>query len=131
VQRPDAGAARPTRVLAAQLAEFREFFPDNRVEYFVSYYDYYQPEAYIGPATPTSRRTRRSTTRSTGCATRPPPPAHPARRDRGGLGVCIYGLGSPEEYRDQMLHCEVGKRSTSGSLLRRLVDMQYERNDPT
>ena len=73
VQRPTLVIA-PNKSLAAQLAnEFREFFPDNRVEYFVSYYDYYQPEAYIAvAATPTSRRTRRSTTRSTGCATRPP-----------------------------------------------------------
>jgi excinuclease ABC subunit B len=72
VQRPTLVMA-PNKSLAAQLAnEFREFFPDNRVEYFVSYYDYYQPEAYIPRATPTSRRTRRSTTRSTGCATRPP-----------------------------------------------------------
>ena len=61
------------KTLAAQLCnEFREFFPDNAVEYFVSYYDYYQPEAYVPQATSTSRRTRPGTTTSTACATRPP-----------------------------------------------------------
>jgi excinuclease ABC subunit B len=68
VQRPTLVMA-PNKTLAAQLAnEFREFFPNNAVEYFVSYYDYYQPEAYIPQTTPTSRRTPRSTTRSSGCA---------------------------------------------------------------
>ena len=70
VQRPTLVLA-PNKALAAQLAnEFRQFFPHNRVEYFVSYYDYYQPEAYIPRPTPTSRRTPRSTTRSTGFVTR-------------------------------------------------------------
>jgi excinuclease UvrABC helicase subunit UvrB len=72
VQRPTLVMA-PNKTLAAQLAnEFREFFPNNAVEYFVSYYDYYQPEAYVPQTTPTSRRTPRSTTRSSGCGTRPP-----------------------------------------------------------
>ena len=64
------------KTLAAQLcSEFREFFPNNAVEYFISYYDYYQPEAYIAHTTPTSRRTLPSTRRSTGCAIPPPPPS--------------------------------------------------------
>ena len=72
VQRPTLVIA-PNKSLGAQLAnEFREVFPDNAVEYFVSYYDYYQPEAYIPRPTPTSRRTVRSTRRSNGCATPPP-----------------------------------------------------------
>ena len=82
-----ARAQKPTLViahnktLAAQLCnEFREFLPDNAVEYFVSYYDYYQPEAYLPARTCTSRRTRRSTTRSTACATPRPRPAHAPRR---------------------------------------------------
>jgi excinuclease ABC subunit B len=71
LQRPTLVMA-PNKTLAAQLAtEFRELLPNNAVEYFVSYYDYYQPEAYI-PQTPTSRRTPRSTTRSSGCGTLPP-----------------------------------------------------------
>ena len=74
VQRPTLVIAH-NKTLAAQLcSEFKSFFPDSAVEYFVSYYDYYQPEAYIAPATPTSKKTLRSTTRSTGSATAPPPP---------------------------------------------------------
>ena len=74
VQRPTLVLAH-NKTLAAQLcAEFREFFPNNAVEYFVSYYDYYQPEAYIPTRTPSSRRTPPSTRRSTGCACPPPPP---------------------------------------------------------
>ena len=70
VQRPALVIAH-NKTLAAQLCnEFREFFPDNAVEYFVSYYDYYQPEAYVPRRTSTSRRTPRSTTRSIGCGTR-------------------------------------------------------------
>ena len=73
VQRPALVIAH-NKTLAAQLCnEFREFFPDNAVEYFVSYYDYYQPEAYVPARTSTSRRTPRSTRRSTGCATPPRP----------------------------------------------------------
>jgi hypothetical protein len=69
-QRPAPDLA-PNKTLAAQLyGEFKNFFPDNAVEYFVSYYDYYQPEAYVRAPTPTSRRTRRSTSRSTACAIR-------------------------------------------------------------
>jgi excinuclease ABC subunit B len=79
IQRPTLVMA-PNKSLAAQLAnEFREVFPDNAVEYFVSYYDYYQPEAYIPRRTPTSRRTARSTTRSSACGTRPRRPCSAAR----------------------------------------------------
>ena len=78
LQRPTLVLAH-NKTLAAQLCnEFRTFFPDNAVEYFVSYYDYYQPEAYVPAATSTSRRTRRSTRRSTASATRPPPRCSPA-----------------------------------------------------
>ena len=78
VQRPTLVIAH-NKTLAAQLCnEFREFFPKNAVEYFVSYYDYYQPEAYVPRRTCTSRRTPRSTRRSTGCATPPPARCSPA-----------------------------------------------------
>jgi excinuclease UvrABC helicase subunit UvrB len=79
VQRPTLVLA-PNKTLAAQLyGEFREFFPDNAVEYFVSYYDYYQPEAYVPPRTPSSRRTPRSTSTSSRCACRPPRPCWSGR----------------------------------------------------
>ena len=112
VQRPTLILA-PNKSLAAQLAqEFREFFPDNRVEYFVSYYDYYQPEAYI-PSSDTYiekdssindeiDRLRHSATAGA---------AHPARRHRRGVGVsCIYGLGNPEEYRGNLLDLQRRRR---------------------
>ena len=74
VQRPTLVLAH-NKTLAAQLyGEFKELFPDNAVEYFVSYYDYYQPEAYVPSPTPTSKKTPRSTRRSTSCATAPPAP---------------------------------------------------------
>ena len=121
----------PNKSLAAQLAgEFREFFPDNRVEYFVSYYDYYQPEAYV-PSTDTYiekdssindeiDRLRHSTTS--------------ALLTRSDVIVvasvsCIYGLGSPEEYRDQIIVLHPGEEHDQRGMLRRLVDMHYERND--
>ena len=130
-QRPTLVLA-PNKSLAAQLAgEFREFFPDNRVEYFVSYYDYYQPEAYL-PSSDTYiekdssindeiDRLRHSTTASL-----------LTRRDVIVVASvsCIYGLGSPEEYRDQILVAHGRARSTtSARCSRRLVEMQYERND--
>ena len=69
----------PNKTLAAQLyGEFKEFFPDNAVEYFVSYYDYYQPEAYVPQRTSTSKKTPPSTRKSTGCAIRPPAPSSTA-----------------------------------------------------
>jgi excinuclease ABC subunit B len=119
------------KTLAAQLcAEFRDFFPENAVEYFVSYFDYYQPEAYI-PHTDTYiekdssindeiERLRHSATQS--MLTRP-----------DTLIVasvsCIYGLGSPSDYIELSLRIRVGEEMDRDSLLRRLVDMQYRRND--
>ncbi len=130
VQRPTLVLA-PNKSLAAQLAnEMREFFPGNRVEYFVSYYDYYQPEAYM-PASDTYiekdssvndeiDRLRHSTTE-----------ALLTRRDVIVVASvsCIYGLGGPDEYRNLLLISKVGESYDQRDLLRRLVDMQYERND--
>ncbi|MGO9335483.1 MAG: excinuclease ABC subunit UvrB [Acidimicrobiales bacterium] len=130
VQRPTLLLA-PNKSLAAQLAgELRGFFPDNRVEYFVSYYDYYQPEAYL-PSSDTYiekdssindeiDRLRHSTTASL-----------LTRRDVIVVASvsCIYGLGSPEEYRDQILVLSPGETHDQRSLLSRLVAMHYERND--
>ena len=130
VQRPTLVLA-PNKSLAAQLAgEMRGFFPDNRVEYFVSYYDYYQPEAYL-PSSDTYiekdssindeiDRLRHSTTASL-----------LTRRDVIVVASvsCIYGLGSPEEYRGQILVLSPGETHDQRSLLKRLVDMHYERND--
>src|SRR5579862_5499432 len=130
LQRPTLVLA-PNKSLAAQLAgEFREFFPENRVEYFVSYYDYYQPEAYL-PATDTYiekdssindeiDRLRHSTTS-----------ALLTRRDVIVVASvsCIYGLGSPEEYRDTILVLHPGETHDQRKMLRSLVDMHYERND--
>jgi excinuclease ABC subunit B len=130
VQKPTLVIA-PNKSLAAQLAnEFREFFPENRVEYFVSYYDYYQPEAYM-PSSDTYiekdssinddiDRLRHATTASL-----------LTRRDVIVVASvsCIYGLGSPEEYRDNFLFLETGQEIDQRSTLRRLVDMQYDRND--
>jgi len=119
------------KTLAAQLStEFKEFFPNNAVEYFVSYYDYYQPEAYI-PRTDTSiekeidineeiDKLRHSATRS-------------LFEQRDVLIVasvsCIYGLGEPEEYRSFVCSLKRGSSYRRDKLLRQLVDMQYERND--
>src|SRR5690606_9315031 len=114
-----------------QLAnEFRELMPDNAVEYFVSYYDYYQPEAYV-PQTDTYiekdssineevERLRYSATNSL-----------LTRRDVIVVSSvsCIYGLGTPEEYIQGMVTLEVGQRIDRDDLLRRFVSMQYSRND--
>ena len=130
VQRPTLVLA-PNKSLAAQLAnELREFFPHNRVEYFVSYYDYYQPEAYM-PASDTYiekdasindeiERLRHSTTS-----------ALLTRRDVVVVASvsCIYGLGGPDEYQNQLLVLRTGESYDHRAILRRLVDMQYERND--
>ncbi len=130
VQKPTLVIA-PNKSLAAQLAnEFREFFPDNRVEYFVSYYDYYQPEAYIASSDTYIEkdssindeidRLRHSATA-----------ALLTRRDVIVVASvsCIYGLGSPEEYRENVLFHLVGDQIDQRAFLRKLVDMQYERND--
>jgi excinuclease ABC subunit B len=130
VQRPTLVIA-PNKTLAAQLfAEFRELFPHNAVEYFVSYYDYYQPEAYI-PASDTYiekdssindaiDKMRHSATRSL-----------LTRRDVLIVASvsCIYGLGSPEEYRDMHLFLRTGVDFPMEEVLRRLAFMLYERND--
>ncbi len=119
------------KTLAAQLySEFKEFFPENAVEYFVSYYDYYQPEAYI-PRTDTYiekeidineeiDKLRNAATRSLF-----------ERKDVIIVASvsCIYGLGEPEEYRSFVLSIEKGQIYRRNDVLRRLVDMQYERND--
>jgi excinuclease ABC subunit B len=130
VQRPTLVMA-PNKTLAAQLAnEFRELFPHNAVEYFVSYYDYYQPEAYV-PQTDTFiekdssinsdvERLRHSATRSL-----------LSRRDVIVVSSvsCIYGLGTPQSYLDRSLPVRVGMDLDRDKLLRALVDIQYTRND--
>ena len=121
----------PNKSLAAQLAqEMKEFFPDNRVEYFVSYYDYYQPEAYIASSDTYIEkdssinddidRLRHSATA-----------ALLTRRDTIVVASvsCIYGMGDPDEYRGQLLELHVGVDYDMRSVLRRLVDLQYDRND--
>ena len=130
VQRPTLVLA-PNKTLAAQLAnEFRELLPNNAVEYFVSYYDYYQPEAYV-PQTDTYiekdssineevERLRHSATNSL-----------LTRRDVVVVASvsCIYGLGTPQEYVDRMARVKVGQQIERDELLRRFVEMQYSRND--
>ena len=130
VQRPALVLAH-NKTLAAQLyGEFKTLFPENAVEYFVSYYDYYQPEAYI-PSTDTYiekdssineeiDKLRHSATRSL--------------LERGDVIIvasvsCIYGLGSPEAYHGMMLLLEEGRELARDEMLRRLVEIQYERND--
>ena len=130
VQRPTL-ILEPNKTLAAQMAaEFRELLPNNAVEYFVSYYDYYQPEAYV-PQTDTFiekdssindevERLRHSATNSL-----------LTRRDVVVVSSvsCIYGLGTPQEYVDRMTPLEVGQQIDRDDLLRRFVTMQYPRND--
>ncbi|HEY5050650.1 MAG TPA: excinuclease ABC subunit UvrB, partial [Acidothermaceae bacterium] len=130
LQRPTLVMA-PNKTLAAQLAnELREMLPNNAVEYFVSYYDYYQPEAYI-PQTDTYiekdssindevERLRHSATNSL-----------LTRRDVVVVASvsCIYGLGTPQEYVDRMVRLKVGQEIERDKLLRKLVEIQYTRND--
>jgi len=130
VQRPTLVMSH-NKTLAAQLAnEFRDLMPHNAVEYFVSYYDYYQPEAYV-PQTDTFiekdssinaevERLRHSTTN-----------ALLSRRDVVVVSTvsCIYGLGAAEDYLEAMLALQVGQRIDRDRLVRRFIDMQYERND--
>ncbi len=130
LQRPTLVMA-PNKTLAAQLAnEFRELLPNNAVEYFVSYYDYYQPEAYV-PQSDTYiekdssineevERLRHSATNSL-----------LTRRDVVVVASvsCIYGLGTPQEYVDRMVPLKVGEEIDRDELLRRFVDIQYARND--
>ena len=130
LQRPTLVIA-PNKTLAAQLAnEFKELLPNNAVEYFVSYYDYYQPEAYV-PQTDTFiekdssvndevERLRHSATNSL-----------LTRRDVIVVATvsCIYGLGTPQEYVDRMVRLKVGDSIDRNQLLRKYVDIQYKRND--
>jgi excinuclease ABC subunit B len=130
VQKPTLVIAH-NKTLAAQLCnEFREFFPDNAVEYFVSYYDYYQPEAYVPQAdlyiekdssqNDDIARLRLAATSSLF-----------TRRDVIVVASvsCIYGLGSPEEWRDRMIYLELNEEHDRDLLLRKLIDSQYVRND--
>ncbi len=119
------------KTLAAQLAtEFREFFPQNAVEYFVSYYDYYQPEAYI-PATDTYIEKEIDINEEIDKLRHAATRALFERRDVIIVASvsCIYSLGEPEEYRSFVLTVRKGEKHGRSRLLRRLVDMQYERND--
>ncbi len=132
VQRPTLILA-PNKSLAAQLAqEMREFFPHNRVEYFVSYYDYYQPEAYI-PSSDTYIEKDSSINDEIDRLRHSATAALLTRRDVIVVASvsCIYGMGSPEEYRGQLLDLSVGVDYDMRGILRRLVDMQYDRNDMT
>jgi len=130
VQKPALVIA-PNKSLAAQLAnEFREFFPDNRVEYFVSYYDYYQPEAYIA-STDTYIEKDSSINDEIDRLRHSATAALLTRRDVIVVASvsCIYGLGSPEEYRENVLFHLVGDHIDQREFLRKLVDMRYDRND--
>ena len=132
VQRPTLILA-PNKSLAAQLAqEMRDFFPHNRVEYFVSYYDYYQPEAYI-PSSDTFIEKDSSINDEIDRLRHSATAALLTRRDTIVVASvsCIYGMGSPDEYRGQLLDLSVGVDYDMRSILRRLVDMQYDRNDMT
>src|SRR4051794_5851952 len=130
LQRPALGVA-PDKTLCAQLAkEFRELMPNNAVEYFVSYYDYYQPEAYIAQTdtyiekdssvNEEVERLRHSATMSL-----------LTRRDTIVVATvsAIYGLGTPQEYLDRSVKVKIGQEIDRDKLLRRLVDVQYSRND--
>ena len=130
IQRPTLVLA-PNKSLAAQLAnEFREFFPDNRVEYFVSYYDYYQPEAYM-PASDTYIEKDSSINDEIDRLRHSATAALLTRRDVIVVASvsAIYGLGPPEAYLKHMLYLRAGDTRDQREILGRLIDMQYERND--
>lgn len=119
------------KTLAAQLCgELKEFFPHNAVEYFVSYYDYYQPEAYV-PQTDTYIEKDASINDEIDKLRHSATSALFERRDVIIVASvsCIYGLGSPEEYREQVLSLRVGMERDRNEILRKLVDIQYTRND--
>ncbi|GMB09100.1 excinuclease ABC subunit B [Thermolongibacillus altinsuensis] len=119
------------KTLAGQLySEFKKFFPNNAVEYFVSYYDYYQPEAYV-PQTDTYIEKDASTNDEIDKLRHSATSALFERRDVIIVASvsCIYGLGSPDEYRELVVSLRVGMEMERDHLLRRLVDVQYERND--
>jgi excinuclease ABC subunit B len=130
VQRPTLVMA-PNKTLAAQLAnEFRELLPDNAVEYFVSYYDYYQPEAYV-PQTDTYIEKDSSINEEVERLRHSATNALLTRRDVVVVATvsCIYGLGTPEEYIARALRIRVGEERDRDELLRTLVTEQYTRND--
>jgi excinuclease ABC subunit B len=130
VQRPTLILA-PNKSLAAQLAqEMREFFPNNRVEYFVSYYDYYQPEAYM-PSSDTYIEKDSSINDEIDRLRHSATAALLTRRDVIVVASvsCIYGMGNPEEYRGNLLELHTGVDYDQRSILRRLVDLQFDRND--
>ena len=130
VQRPTLVLA-PNKSLAAQLAnELKEFFPDNRVEYFVSYYDYYQPEAYM-PSSDTYIEKDSSVNDEIDRLRHSATSSLLTRRDTIVVASvsAIYGLGSPEEYETQLLVVRTGEEHDQRSVLKRLVELQYERND--
>ena len=130
VQRPTLILA-PNKSLAAQLAqEMKDFFPGNRVEYFVSYYDYYQPEAYI-PSSDTFIEKDSSINDEIDRLRHSATAALLTRRDVIVVASvsCIYGMGNPEEYRGTLLELHVDVDYDQRSILRRLVDLQYDRND--
>ena len=130
VQKPTLVIA-PNKSLAAQLAnEFREFFPGNRVEYFVSYYDYYQPEAYI-PSSDTYIEKDSSINDEIDRLRHAATSALLTRKDVIVVASvsCIYGLGSPEEYEQRMLFVRAGEEHDQRSILSRLVAINYERNN--
>ena len=123
----------PNKSLAAQLAqEMKEFFPHNRVEFFVSYYDYYQPEAYI-PSSDTYIEKDSSINEEIDRLRHSATAALLTRRDTIVVASvsCIYGMGDPDEYKGQLLEVHVGVDYDQRSMLRRLVDLQYDRNDMT
>jgi excinuclease ABC subunit B len=130
VQKPTLVIAH-NKTLAAQLCnEFREYFPHNAVEYFVSYYDYYQPEAYL-PATDTYIEKDSSINDDIDRLRHAATAALFARRDVLIVASvsCIYGIGSPENYSKLVLFLSVGDERPRESILRKLVDIQYQRND--
>ncbi|MGD6804947.1 excinuclease ABC subunit UvrB [Rossellomorea aquimaris] len=119
------------KTLAGQLySEFKEFFPDNAVEYFVSYYDYYQPEAYV-PQTDTFIEKDASINDEIDKLRHSATSSLFERKDVIVIASvsCIYGLGSPEEYRNLVVSLRVGMEIERNQLLRKLVDVQYARND--
>lgn len=119
------------KTLAGQLySEFKEFFPDNAVEYFVSYYDYFQPEAYV-PQTDTYIEKDSSINDEIDKLRHSATSALFERKDVIIIASvsCIYGLGSPEEYREMVVSIRTGMEIERNQLLRRLIDVQYERND--
>src|SRR3954470_23983528 len=120
----------PNKILAAQLyAEFKEFFPDNAVEYFISYYDYYQPEAYV----PSSDTYIEKDSSINDHIDRLRLKATSTLLERKDVIIvasvsCIYGLGSPENYRSMCVGLEKGAELSRGVLLQGLIDIHYERN---